>query len=58
MYGLLSTGLLAIMIASSGSQIEARRVTLDGVDPYRVREANFEGIRVILSYRGEEYSPA
>ncbi len=58
MYGLLSTGLLAVMIASAGSQIEARRIILEGVDRYRVREASFEGIRVILSHRGEEYSPA
>lgn len=34
------------------------RVILSGVDHYRVMEAMFEGLRVILSYRGEPYSPA
>ncbi|MBN2393269.1 MAG: hypothetical protein JXR84_21240 [Anaerolineae bacterium] len=31
---------------------------LDGIDHYRVTEALFEGVRVILTYRGEPYSPA
>ena len=31
---------------------------LQCVDRYRVVEPLFEGIRVILSYRGENYSPA
>jgi hypothetical protein len=31
---------------------------LQGVDRYRVVEPMYEGIRVILSYRGEPYSPA
>jgi len=31
---------------------------LQGVEPYRVVEPLFEGVRVILSYRGETYSPA
>ena len=31
---------------------------LKGVDHYRVCEAMFEGMRVIMSYRGEAYSPA
>lgn len=34
------------------------RVVLEGVDRYRVMEAMFEGVRVVLSYRGEPYSPA
>ena len=34
------------------------RVILDGVDRYRVSEAMFEGLRVVLSYLGEPYSPA
>ena len=34
------------------------RIVLDGVDHYRVTEAMVEGLRVILSYRGETYSPA
>lgn len=31
---------------------------LTGIDRYRVMEPLFEGLRVILSYRGETYSPA
>jgi hypothetical protein len=34
------------------------RVVLEGVDRYQVVEPLFEGVRVILSYRGESYSPA
>ncbi len=34
------------------------RVVLDNVDRYRLPEPLFEGMRVILSYRGETYSPA
>ncbi|MCJ7823146.1 MAG: hypothetical protein MUQ26_08755, partial [Armatimonadetes bacterium] len=34
------------------------RVILENVDRYRVNEPLFEGVRVILSYRGEMYSPA
>jgi len=34
------------------------RVVLENVDRYRVIEPLFEGVRVILSYRGEKYSPA
>ncbi len=34
------------------------RVVLDGVDRYRVVEPLFEGVRVILSYRGEKHTPA
>ena len=30
---------------------------LEGIDRYRVVEPLFEGIRVILSYRGETYTP-
>jgi hypothetical protein len=33
-------------------------VVLEGVDRYRVMEALFEGVRVVLTYRGEDYSPA
>jgi hypothetical protein len=33
-------------------------VVLEGVDCYRVTEALFEGVRVVLTYRGERYSPA
>lgn len=34
------------------------RIVLDNVDRYRVMEPLFEGVRVILSYRGERTSPA
>ena len=34
------------------------RVVLAGVDRYQVMDALFEGVRVILSYRGEPCSPA
>jgi len=33
-------------------------VVLEGVDHYRVNSPLFEGVRVILAYRGEAYSPA
>jgi hypothetical protein len=33
-------------------------IVLDGVDRYRVVEPMFESVRVVLSYRGETYSPA
>jgi hypothetical protein len=36
----------------------AERVVLDGVDRYRVVEPLFEGVRVVLAYRAERYSPA
>ncbi len=36
---------------------EPERVVLEGVDRYHVTEALFEGVRVILSYRGEPHSP-
>ena len=39
-------------------QPPAHSVTLEGVDRYQVVEPMFEGLRVILSYRGEPYSPA
>jgi hypothetical protein len=31
---------------------------LPGVDRYRVVEPMYEGIRVVVSYRGERFSPA
>lgn len=34
------------------------RVVLENVDRYRVPEPLYEGVRVILAYRGEAYSPA
>ena len=35
---------------------EGERVVLDGVDRYQVCEPLFEGVRVVLSHRGEQYS--
>ena len=32
-------------------------MVLQGVDRYRVTEPMFEGVRIILNYRGEQYSP-
>ena len=58
MFGLLSAGLLVIVPVLIILQPEAQRVILDGVDHYRICDPAFEGIRVILSYRGEGYSPA
>lgn len=37
---------------------DGERVVIDGVDGYQVLEPMFEGIRVILTHRGESYSPA
>jgi hypothetical protein len=34
-----------------------KKIILDGVDKYHVREPLFEGVRVILTYLGEPYSP-
>ena len=31
---------------------------IEGVDKYRVMEPLFEGVRIVLAHRGEEYSPA
>ena len=42
----------------AGLMTEESRVVLDGVDRYQVMDALFEGVRVILSYRGEPYSAA
>jgi len=35
----------------------ADRVVLDNVDRYRVMDPNYESVRVVLSHRGETYSP-
>ena len=39
-------------------QTSARSIILEGVDRYQVVEPMFEGLRVILSYRGESFTPA
>ena len=47
-----------IMISAVTEQSGEKKVVLNGVDRYRVIEPMFEGVRVILSHRGEKYSPA
>jgi hypothetical protein len=37
---------------------EGDNMVIEGVDRYRVIEPMFEGIRIIMSHRGEKYSPA
>ena len=39
-------------------QTQTRSIILEGLDRYQVVEPMFEGLRVILAYRGEPYSPA
>lgn len=34
------------------------RVVIERVDRFRVREPNYEGVRIVLSFLGEKYSPA
>jgi len=53
----LATPLLAGQMERKEAATDKTTV-LDGVDRYRVPEPLFEGVRVILGYRGEEYSPA
>ncbi len=55
--GMVFTALLVTLPALIASQSEAQRVILEGVDRYQ-NETPFEGVRVILSYLGEEHSPA
>ncbi|MBD3182845.1 hypothetical protein GF312_11180 [Candidatus Poribacteria bacterium] len=43
----------------SGVNMENQtRIIIDGVDRYRVKDPMFESIRIILSKKGEKYSPA
>ncbi len=49
---------IAAALPSSGSSHEEASVILEGVDRYRVMDPMFEAVRVVLSYRGEPYSPA
>jgi hypothetical protein len=46
------------MERGGSTMTDGDRVILDGVDRYRVMDPLFEGVRVVLSYRGETYSPA
>lgn len=54
---LLSAGVVFIVPLLVSLQVEAQRVIIEGIDRYRICEGFFEGLRVILSNRGEEYSP-
>jgi hypothetical protein len=38
-------------------EVKEQSKIIDGVDRYRIMEACYEGVRVIMSYRGEKYSP-
>lgn len=51
-------GLFTIISALISLHAESQRVILEGVDRYWVCDPAFEGVRVILSYRGEKYSSA
>ena len=64
--GILATTVIAAAIAVPASLAEGEgaagagnkeRVVIDGVDNYRVVEPLFEAVRVVLSHRGETYSP-
>lgn len=50
--------LLALPPASAARGEGGKRVIIDGVDRYRVTDPLFECVRVVLSHRGEKYSPA
>jgi S-adenosylhomocysteine hydrolase len=52
--GLGAAGALCAVPAAAS----AERVVIEGVDRYRVVEPVFEGVRVIVTKRGERYSPA
>jgi hypothetical protein len=53
---------LDLIASFAGEQQEEKKVgetkILQGVDQYKITEPLFEGVRVILNYRGEKYSPA
>lgn len=52
---LIGTIVAAMAVAPSAG---SKCVVLKGVDRYRYVEPMFEGVRIILSYRGEKLSPA
>lgn len=66
-YSILTLVCLLFVIATQASaesvsvdnlESEEGKVIIDGVDRYRVMDPMYEGIRIILSHRGEKYSPA
>lgn len=53
----IAMGTLALP-AALAEPAAGERIILDGIDRFRVREPNFEGVRIVLNARGEKYSPA
>lgn len=45
------------IVLEKANEAKDKKIILDGVDKYHVREPLFEGVRVILTYLGEPYSP-
>src|SRR5512147_2733372 len=56
--GLLLVFAVTVAPAAAKEEPMPKRVVLEDVDHYQVVEPLFEGVRVILNYRGESYSPA
>jgi len=51
--------LAAVATEAAGTQTEgATPVVIGNVDRFRVREPNFEGVRIVVDFLGEDYSPA
>ena len=48
----------AVKEEPEGEEKGEKKVVIDGVDRYRVIELMVEGVRIILTHRGEKYSPA
>ncbi len=48
----------AVKVGPEGEEKGEKKVVIDGVDRYRVIEPMVEGVRIILTHRGEKYSPA
>src|SRR5574340_1011307 len=48
------------VVSAGGGESAPRppRVVIDGVDRFRVREPNFEGVRIVLDFLGDKYTPA
>ena len=55
---LLFLTLPVITITMAGFQASAEPVIVEGVDQYRVCEPMFEAVRIVMTHRGEDYSPA
>ncbi len=55
--GLLLLGVSGLILGPA-LQAGGETVVLEGVDEYRVVDAMFEAVRIVLTYRGAEYSPA